>query len=130
MQSIRCFRTTKMNEDPALYSKHCRRQKLDANHFLDTYFRLLDVKNDATILDVGSGDGTVTLEALLPRLPNFSKLVVSDVSEKMIQFARGRFNDARIQTVRMNISDNNDSFTGYFDHIFSFYCLDMVPEER
>ena len=57
-------------------------QKFDANHFLDTYFEVLNLKKDATILDVGAGDASVTLESLLPRLPNFKKLVVSDKSKK------------------------------------------------
>ncbi|KAJ3657557.1 hypothetical protein Zmor_009350 [Zophobas morio] len=117
-----------MNEDPVQYSKSCQLQLSMATHFLDTYFNLLNVKNNATILDLGAGDASVTLEALLPRLPNFNKLVVSDKSKKMVDFAGNRFHDERIETVQMDIVDHNKSFKGYFDHIFLFFCFNLIPQ--
>ncbi|KAJ3663560.1 hypothetical protein Zmor_007811 [Zophobas morio] len=120
-----------MNEDPALYSKNCQIQKFDATHFLHTYLNQLNLKDDASILDVGAGDGTVTLEVIIPNLPPFTKLVVSDKSEKMVNFAKARFNDQRIEVIRMDISDNHDDvYKNHFDHVLSFYCLNLVPEER
>ncbi|KAJ3657554.1 hypothetical protein Zmor_009347 [Zophobas morio] len=120
-----------MNEDPDLYSKNCQMQKFDATHFLKTYLNHLNLKNGASILDVGAGDGTITLDVIIPHLPPFAKLVVSDKSEKMVNFARGRFNDERIEIVRMDISDTDDEvFKNRFDHVLSFYCLNYVPEER
>ena len=119
-----------MNEDPDLYSKSCQMQKFDTNHFLDTYFKRLNVKNNVTVLDLGAGDGSVTLEALLPRLPNFNKLVVSDKSKKMINFAKNRFHDERIEVIQMDILDYDKAFKDHFDHIFTFHCLNLVPEAR
>ncbi|KAJ3657563.1 hypothetical protein Zmor_009356 [Zophobas morio] len=119
-----------MNEDPVQYSKSCQLQLSMATHFLDTYFNLLNVKNNATILDLGAGDASVTLEALLPRLPNFNKLVVCDKSRNMVNFAKNRFHDERIETVQMDIIDYDKSLKGYFDHIFSFLCLQQIPEDR
>lgn len=105
-------------------------QRFDANYFLTTYLSQVNVKGNAAVLDVGAGDGLVTLEVLLPRLPNFKKLVVSDKSKKMVDFAKNRFHDERIETIQMDIVHSNKSFKGYFDHIFSFYCLNNVPEEK
>ncbi|XP_063927672.1 juvenile hormone acid O-methyltransferase-like [Zophobas morio] len=119
-----------MNEDPFLYSKNCQMQRFDANYFLTTYLSQVNVKDNAAVLDVGAGDGLVTLEMLLPRLPNFKKLVVSDKSKKMVDFAKNRFHDERIETVQMDIVDYHKSFKDYFDHIFSFYCLNNVTEEK
>ncbi|KAJ3657562.1 hypothetical protein Zmor_009355 [Zophobas morio] len=120
-----------MNQDPALYSKICQMQKFDATHFLNTYLNQLNLKDGASVLDVGAGDGTITLEVIIPVLPNFAKLVLYDKSEKMVNFAKRRFNDQRIEVVRMDISDDDDEvFKKRFDHVFSFYCLNFVPEER
>ncbi|RZC33710.1 uncharacterized protein BDFB_004499 [Asbolus verrucosus] len=122
-----------MNE-ASLYSKYNGLQKNDASFVIDNYLRLIQWHNNENILDVGSGDGDVILELLLPKLPkNFNKFVGTDISEEMVQFAKSKCNNnSKIDFLRLDISSSNvpPEFHEYFDHIFSFYCLHWVVEQR
>ncbi|XP_063927750.1 juvenile hormone acid O-methyltransferase-like isoform X3 [Zophobas morio] len=118
-----------MNEDGSLYAETCDFQKQDASCILDMYSRLLKWGDGDHVMDVGAGEGSVSLEVLLPKLPtNFKELVLADVSSKLLDFARERCDDERVNYRQMDISSRTipDEFRQHFDHIFSFYCLNWV----
>ena len=117
-----------MNQDANLYAKSCELQKIDANRVLNEYFPFLQWRGGDCIMDVGAAEGSVSLEVVLPKLPpNFKKFVLSDISEDLLDFARDRSDDERVQFCPMDISSTiPDGFRQHFDHIFSFYCLNWV----
>lgn len=121
-----------MNE-ASLYSKYSGLQKTDAKFVVDNYLRLVKWKSHEKILDVGSGDGDVLLEILLPGLPpDFHRLVGTDVSDDMVRHARNKCKHSKVDFVPLDIATSSipPEFYEYFDHIFSFYCLHWVPEQR
>jgi juvenile hormone acid methyltransferase len=86
------------------------------------------------VLDVGTGDGGVTSDILLPRLPeDLKKLVCLDVSEKMVEFTRDRLkHNSKAEFVQMDIATKEipSELFERFDHIFSFNCLHWVPGDK
>ncbi|KAJ3657568.1 hypothetical protein Zmor_009358 [Zophobas morio] len=117
----------------SLYSRYNGLQKTDASFVVDNYLRLVKWRSDEVVLDVGSGDGDVLFDVLLPEIPHdFAKLVGTDVSEEMVDFARSRYKSDKIDFVALDISSASilPEFHDFFDHIFSFYCLHWVVEQR
>lgn len=118
----------------SLYSTSNSLQKNDAIYVIENYFHLLKWGNNENILDVGSGDGGVTLELLLPKLPNnFNQLVGTDLCEEMVTFAKKQAaHNSKINFLKMDIGSVEVSvdFYEYFNHIFSFYCLHWVADQR
>ncbi|KAJ3657538.1 hypothetical protein Zmor_009333 [Zophobas morio] len=120
-----------MNEDGLHYSKHCELQKRDADVTLEQCLKYLKCRNGDCIMDVGAAEGSVTLEVLLPKLPNnFKQLLLCDISPKLLQFAKNRTDDERIDTREMDIASSTipDEFDQHFDHIFSFFCLNWIGD--
>ncbi|KAF5274249.1 hypothetical protein FQR65_LT04367 [Abscondita terminalis] len=118
-----------------LYSKYNGLQKNDATFVLNNYLKLIQWKKDGgdAILDIGCGAGDVINDLLLPRIPkNFDKLLGVDLSEEMIDFAKTRCANPKVSFEQMNIAaeDVPVDFEDSFDHIFSFYCLHWVQEQR
>lgn len=118
---------------PKLYYRNNALQKTDAKHILDKYFHLVefDVDAEEAVLDVGCGIGDVTCELLIPCLPKSVKSVVGvDFSEDMIDFARSKWPNVTFS--HMNIASENIpvDYEEAFDHIFSFYCLHWIMQQR
>jgi juvenile hormone acid methyltransferase len=123
-----------MNNDAFLYSNHDELQRIDADHILTTFSNLLKWKNSENVLDVGSADGGITTEILMPNLPkDFKKLVGVDIAEKMVAFANNNSkNNPKVEFHVLDITCPKlpTEFRHHFDHVFSFYCLNWIPEER
>lgn len=122
-------------EEAQLYSRYKGLQTTDAIYVIENYLRLIKwTKQCEEILDVGCGDGQVTIEILLPKLPkNCSRITGTDKSENMITFARKLYsNTKQTQFVTFDISEDilPVEFQEKFDHIFSFYCLHWVQNQR
>lgn len=118
-----------------LYSDSHELQKSDAAYVLQNYFRFVrwSVDEESTVLDVGCGDGDVTLHLLLPLLGKRSKkLIAADVSEEMIEFAKSRCQSSKVTFIKLDIGADNipADYELNFDHIFSFYCLHWVQDQR
>lgn len=122
-------------EEPHIYSKYKGLQKTDAIYVIENYLRLIKwSRNSEEILDIGCGDGQVTIEILLPNLPrNCSRIIGTDKSENMVNFAKRSYSSiSRTQFVTFDISEEilPEQFQQRFDHIFSFYCLHWVQNQR
>ncbi|KAK4886611.1 hypothetical protein RN001_002882 [Aquatica leii] len=118
-----------------LYSKYNGLQKNDATFVLTNYLKLIQWKKSGgdSILDIGCGAGDVINDLLLPRIPkNFEKLLGVDLSEDMVDFAKTRCSNPKVSFEQMNIAaeDVPVDFEENFDHIFSFYCLHWVQDQR
>ena len=120
-----------MNDDALHYSKNCDFHKNDAKIVLEQYLKFLKCRDGDSIMDVGAGEGSVTLEVLVPKLPpNFKKLVLCDLSPKLLHFAKNRTDDERVEICEMDIASSTipDHFRQHFDHIFSFFCLNWIGD--
>ncbi|XP_030745657.1 juvenile hormone acid O-methyltransferase [Sitophilus oryzae] len=122
-------------DQPHLYSKYKEMQTLDNIHVVKTYLNLIrwDGGDTESVLDVGCGEGYTTLQVLLPQLPeNCRKVVGSDISNKMVEFARkASAGNPRVKFRQMDIGKEIKwNVTEKFDHVFSFYCLHWVPAQR
>jgi juvenile hormone acid methyltransferase len=120
--------------DTVLYSSNNASQRTDTVYALTVCANLLKWKNNEDVLDVGTGDGGVTSDILLPRLPeDLKKLVCLDVSEKMVEFTRGTLkHNSKAEFVQMDIATKEipSELFERFDHIFSFNCLHWVPRDK
>jgi juvenile hormone acid methyltransferase len=78
------------------------------------------------------GDDGILSDILIPKLPpNFKRLTCVDVCQDMLLYARDRCNNSKLEFVLLDIGSTlPESFHQQFDHIFSFYCLHWVPEQK
>lgn len=120
--------------DPVLYANHNSLQTRDARYVVDHYFHRLKWRSRENILDVGTGDGQVLFEIALPRVPSdFQKLVAVDIDEDMLSHARSRCkNYSNVELLQLDIATKNlpGRLRANFDHVLSFYCLQLVKEQR
>ncbi|KAK5641172.1 hypothetical protein RI129_009719 [Pyrocoelia pectoralis] len=98
------------------------------------YFKVLNLKEDSYVLDVGCGPGDITKYGLLPKLPKTTKKLVGiDISSDMINFAKMYHQDDKRLTYQvLDITTNElpNNFRETFDHVFSFYCLHFASDLR
>jgi juvenile hormone acid methyltransferase len=120
--------------DTVLYSSNNASQRTDTVYALTVCANLLKWNSNEDVLDVGTGDGGVTSDILLPRLPeDLKKLMCLDVSEKMVEFTRARLkHNSKAEFVQMDIATKEipSELFERFDHIFSFNCLHWVPGDK
>ncbi|KAF5290684.1 hypothetical protein FQR65_LT01974 [Abscondita terminalis] len=114
--------------NPNLYLQHMNKDILKRSvHFFDKYFHLVrqsDSKNKA--LDIGCGPGNVTHD-ILPHYFKYKmdKIIGIDKSKLMIQYATETYKSKNIIFKELDIMDEFKlkEFQGYFDHVFSLWCL-------
>ena len=75
---------------------------------------LSEIKKNAKILDVGTGTG-ILISFLLEKMP--SKVTAIDISENMIEEAKKKYSDPRIEFVAKDVMEYDK--TGY-DYIFIY----------
>lgn len=126
-----------MNQ-PALYHKSHRALKADIGEIIAKCFEKFQWRVDGkdSLLDIGSGPGDVLMEHILPLMPNeFSRVVCSDLSKDMVDFARSYYGneDQRCEfevldiAMKMGLPSN---LLGQFDHITSALCLHWVQDYK
>lgn len=120
-----------------LYHRGNNIQRHDAKIILEEYANLFQRKFDGgdRIMDVGCGSGNVTVDFLEPLLPqNYEKLVCSDSSLKMVNFAAKTYskNYPKLEFKQLDIEDDYmpNRYLEHFSHITSFYCLQLIQDQR
>lgn len=105
------------------------------HYFLEEYFDLIDLRpyGDDKILDVGSGDGGITVDILLKRFGNDDKQSMTgcDKSTEMLNYAQEKYKErANVKFTLMDIETKilPSGMINEYDHIFSFSCLNWVND--
>lgn len=123
-----------MNEADS-YANNKKMQKYDAQYLLNDYFRLIKLNAEGMdkILDVGCGDGEVTVDILFDMFPKrMQKLIGCDISENMIKYASEKYqSNEQISFVTLDIATTTlpENMEETFHHVFSFYCLHWVQNQ-
>lgn len=86
--------------------------------------KLVVLKGDEKILDVGCGDGKITAE-IAAKIPN-GEIVGIDISPSMIEFAKKNFNLSNLSFHLQNAEELN--YRDAFDLILSFTALQWVQD--
>ncbi|XP_045447646.1 juvenile hormone acid O-methyltransferase-like [Melitaea cinxia] len=116
-----------------LYHRSNILQKRDALQCLEEYGKRIKWKNGRTkIIDIGCGDGSVTMSILRKFIPNsYERLVGCDISENMIQFANEHHASDHTSFMVLDIEgDLPNELRGNFDHAFSFYALHWIKHQE
>ncbi|GJQ69876.1 putative juvenile hormone acid methyltransferase, partial [Trypoxylus dichotomus] len=104
------------------------------NDDIDKYGHLLKWQADEeTVLEVGSADGSITRDILYKRYGDrMKKLVAIDKLDGMTEYARSLNKNKAIDFVTMDIMDqeNIKKIKGCFDHVFTFYSIHWIPDNR
>lgn len=123
--------------NPKLYRQANALQRQDASEIIEEYFPKLKWHPDGldSLIDVGSASGDVLMELIYPRMPVASqRIVCSDICAKMVEFARVSYqhlakSEFRILDIATQLDLPRDLY-GQFDHVTSFYCLQLVKDQR
>lgn len=109
--------------NPSDYEKNSSAQEKAALAVLSK----LDLKGDEHILDIGCGDGKITLQmaAMVPH----GQVLGIDSSKEMIAFARNRIPSSPYPNLSFETGDAlNLNYNNEFDLITSFACLHWVKD--
>ncbi|XP_069675728.1 juvenile hormone acid O-methyltransferase-like [Periplaneta americana] len=134
MAAVIATRGSKMN-NAILYSNHNSLQTAMARKVLSEYMDKLSWQPGDRILDVGCGNGNITVEELLPRVPgDFEVLAGMDISHTMLEFASSKYKHPKIKFIQADLAAEipaeSELRTPGFDKIFSSYCLNWIPDQR
>ncbi|XP_037503573.1 juvenile hormone acid O-methyltransferase [Rhipicephalus sanguineus] len=116
------------------YAHNNRLQRKDNNFVLDfcqpTF--LQGCHGKMQFLDVGCGTGDFTRDCLLPRCLPCRRIVATDWSRDMIEYAKEHSAHVKIDYQQLDISADITDFlrrNGQFHRIYSFYCLQWVKNQ-
>ncbi|CAB3223289.1 unnamed protein product [Arctia plantaginis] len=118
-------------EKPELYEECNYIHKRDVSEYLEKFKPKMKWReNNNRILDIGCGDGSVT-NILKTFIPTDFKLVGCDISNNMVMYASHHHsNDQTSFTVLDIAGDLPEDIKGNFDHVFSFYALNWVIDQK
>lgn len=114
----------------AVQSQWPRSLNLKALDLLEMAFQA-EADDSQQFLDIGCGPGDFTREFLLPRLPRCRKIVATDLSLDMIQYAQQHFAHPKIYHDFLNIEGDVSQLAarhGEFRRVYSFFCLHWVRD--
>jgi len=115
--------STNIYKNPEAYSKNNSLQY----HFAMDVISHSKIGKDVRILDLGCGDGAVTLR--LAEIADEGCVIGADVSREMIEFANDRYqNRKNLRFIQMDSSDN--VFVRQFDIVMSFNSLHWVKDQE
>lgn len=114
---------------PKLYSKLESNVTINAK-FIEQYWHYLKWgKKSESILDAGIGDGKVTKNVIMCRLPNNIKEYIGlDISPKMLNFSEATIKHSKFNTCLMDICTKEISpqYQNRYDKVFAFFLLHML----
>ncbi|KAG5890581.1 hypothetical protein JTB14_012709 [Gonioctena quinquepunctata] len=116
---------------PELYSKNNNVTVDYTKSHLIKYQHLIKWKRNAAIMEFGYADGGASQSTLFPVLPDdFKEFVGTDISEKMIEYARMKTKHPKMRFSVLDIATKElpNDLVGRFDHIFSFYAMNVVSD--
>lgn len=90
-------------------------------------------EDEMQFLDIGCGTGQFTREDLLPRCLPCKRIVATDVSGDMLDYAKKNYSHPQIVYDIMNIGGDVSSFVehyGQFQRVYSFFCLHWVKDKE
>uniref|UniRef100_A0A023G764 Putative juvenile hormone acid methyltransferase n=1 Tax=Amblyomma triste TaxID=251400 RepID=A0A023G764_AMBTT len=83
-------------------------------------------------LDIGCGTGDITREHILPRCPPCRRIVATDFSTKMLEYARQNFPHPKIEYKHLDIGMEVEQFLaehGTFQRVYSLRTLHWVKDQ-
>lgn len=109
---------------------------LEVNNVFDKYFNLIKFRSDGKdrILDVGFGDGELSMDILLKRFPNKEETLVGlDISQEMVDYANEKYGNNERVTFRLYDIESPTvprDLIDSFDHVFSSFTFHYVQNQR
>lgn len=119
-----------------LYLRYNKAQRASAIELLDDFAHNFTwpVEGAGTLLDIGTGPGDVLTDFVVPRVPKNTKIVGSDISMEMIQFAKQNFENEFVTFRQADISADykilKEKFPNLFDNITSFFCFHWIQNQK
>nr|XP_023021175.1 juvenile hormone acid O-methyltransferase-like [Leptinotarsa decemlineata] len=117
-----------------VYGKRHSLQRREVSHALNKYFHLLSWKCGEKILEISPGDGTLTMDLLIPLLPkNFKHYIGINYIEGVTAVAQANFPNDKYPKITFVNCDIQEEFPGYsneFDHVFALLCLHWMWNVR
>ncbi|XP_047984200.1 juvenile hormone acid O-methyltransferase-like [Leguminivora glycinivorella] len=111
-------------------------QKLHQMPVRDVKFALQEIpfkwKENARIMDIGCGDGSVTMKVWRNYIPkNFMKILGSDKSQYCVDFSTEHFASKRMQFIKLDIEEKiPEELVEGFDHVISSYVFHWVNKQE
>lgn len=120
----------------SLYHRASAVQRRDSKQIFQEYIKVMKWRADGhdTIIDIGSGSGSVLMEYIYPMLPpTLNTVLATDISPRMVEFARQNYGDikcAQFEVLDVACAELPQQFCNRFDHVTSFYCLHWVQDQK
>lgn len=131
-----------MYTNAQIYRVNCKLHYSRVEHMIERLGKQVkwDRPNgNVSLLDIGCGPGNVTMELLLPLLPEtYDRVVASDIAPVMIENAKNFYNPLESGRISFEILDidsveDTNRFSSKhkpFDHITSINCLQYSNNQR
>ncbi|XP_073822309.1 juvenile hormone acid O-methyltransferase-like [Musca autumnalis] len=123
-------------DNPKLYRETNQLQRQNAAIAVREFFSKFHWRSDGldAIIDVGSAIGDVFLEIVCPLFRrDFQRIVCTDLNTNMVEYARKHYSD-KVKNSEFRIlniaTELPTELKGQFDHLLSFFCLQLVPNQR
>ncbi|CAH4029306.1 unnamed protein product [Pieris brassicae] len=114
-----------------LYNESNALQKTNTIKYLEEYKDMINWKKDSSILDIGCGDGSLTLKIFKELIPNCKTMTGCDISEDMIRFANEHYASGRVNFTTLNIEGElPHDLRERFHHVITFFALNWCRQQQ
>lgn len=117
---------------PELYLKSNSVTRDDAIGALQKFRSKIKWRNGDSMIDLGCGDGNLTVNILQKFMPsNFKKILGCDIGEEMVEFAnKNHIYKNTSFCVFDFVGDLSSNMASQFNHAFSFYALHWIQNQK